>query len=318
MSRATRDVLRATAAAALLLILPAPAPMGRQPPHPRVSVDVSVDMEGFGSPPRLGPDDFEVRAAGQQIPVTGVTVNKQPLRLILLLDVSASITRRIKKGVIEDHVRELFIDRLQAGEEARIGGFAGRLHLSQAFTRDRRALRRALDAALSHREESTFGPSPVWDYTYAALDALADSPGRKAVIVLTDGRATGNRRGVEEVAEHAIRVGATINVISLDRQLFIQQDAASAVVVRPRNVLLWIADVTGGLVATMVHEPREPMGPGLALERSLMDLRRVYSLEFEPPRVEGRFHKLDVLVKHASASVRAPKVYFHNSSTSGP
>ena len=300
-------VLRATCCVLLALTATLPA---RTPQPNRVSVDVTVEVEDFGTAPKFEADDFEIRAWGQQVPVSAVTVNRQPLRLILLLDLSSSLTRRIEKDTIKDHVREMFIERLQPGEEARIGAFARELRLSQAFTRDRRTLQRALDTALAHREENTYGPSPIWDATYDALDAFTGSTGRKSIIILTDGRATGNRRGVEEVVEHAVRVGATINVISLDRQLYIQQDAATAVVVRPRNVLLWMAEVTGGRVITMIHEPREPMGPAVALDRFLAELRRVYTLEFEAPVAEGRFHQIEVAVKHASATVRAPKVFY--------
>lgn len=307
----TCDVLRAMCC---LLFALAATLAAQTPQTTRVSVDVTVDVEDFGTPPRLEASDFEIRAWGQQVPVAAVTVNRRPLRLILLLDVSSSITRRVEKDTIKDHVREMFIDRLQPGEEARIGGFARDLRLAQSFTRDRRTLQRALDAALGHDENSTYGPSPIWDATYQALDAFGGFPGRKSIIILTDGRATGNRRGVEEVVEHAVRARATINVISLDRQAYIQQDAVTAVVVRPRNVLLWMAEVTGGRVITIVHEPREPMGPGVPLDRFLGELRRVYTLEFDAPVAEGRFHKIDVVVKHAAATVRAPKVFYSASS----
>jgi VWFA-related protein len=329
-SRNTRDVqpapcdplrgtrARAAAAGVALVLATATGWPAAQPALPRISIDVSVDIDDFGAPPRLDPADFEIRAAGHHVPVTGVTINRQPLQMVLLLDLSASITRRVEKDAIKDHVREMFIDRLQPGEAARIGGFTGALRLSADFSSDRRALHRALDAALDHGKRSTFGPSPIWDHTYDAVDAFSRVSGRKTVILLTDGRGTGNRRSMEEVVEHAIRVGATVNVISLDRQLYIQQDASTAVVVRPRNVLLWIAEVTGGRVITMVHEPREPMGPGRALGEFLADLRQVYTLHFDAPAVEGRFHKLDVVVKHPSATIRAPQVYYSTTNTQSP
>ena len=318
LSRATCCVLSCATCCVLVALALASGLPAQTPQTMRVSVDVSVEVEDFGTPPKLEASDFEIRAWGQQMPVSAVTVNKQPLRLILLLDLSSSITRRIEKGTIKDHVRDMFIDHLQPGEEARIGGFARDLRLSPLFTRDRRTLQRGLDAALAHREENTYGPSPIWDATYQALDGFADAAGRKSVVILTDGRATGNRRGIEDVVEHAVRMGATINVISLDRQLYIQQDAATAVVVRPRNVLLWMAEVTGGQVITMIHEPREPMGPAVALDRLLAALRRVYTLEFEAPVAEGRFHKIEVVVKHPSATVRAPKVFYSASSSPPP
>ena len=199
----------------------------------RITIDVGVDLTQFGAAPKLQAADFEVRTAGREVPVSSLTVNRQPLRIVLLLDVTSSVSKRYDKGDFEEEIRKLFIDALQPGEEARIGGFAQELRLGPAFSSDPRVLRKALDTAFSHKKESTYGPSPIWDHTYAVVDELANVQGRRAVILFTDGRSTGNRRSIHDLAERCIQTGVSLSVLSYDRQNYIRQDATSAVVVRP-------------------------------------------------------------------------------------
>jgi hypothetical protein len=295
---------------------------------PRITIDVGVDTAEFGAPPQLQAADFEIRTGGLEVPVASLTVNKQPLRIVLLLDLTASVSRRYDKGDFEEEIRKLFIDGLQAGEEARIGGFAQELHLSPAFSRDGRVLRKALDAAFSHKKETTYGPSPIWDHTYTVVDELARAEGRRSIILFTDGRATGNRRSIHDLAERCIQAGVSLNVLSYDRQVYIRQDETSAVVVRPRNPLLWIAEVTGGRLlgpsdtgqidvsGMNINQMRKSIadagkiiGPGTLIGELLAGLRRVYTLEFPAPVSDGKFYALDVRVKRTDATVRAPRAY---------
>ena len=316
-----------TLAAHTLLALMQPVP-ARSPEGARITIDVSVDLAEFGAAPRLDAADFEIRTAGREVPISSFTINKQPLRVLLLLDVTASVSQRYDKGDFEEETRKLFIDALQPGEEARVGGFAQELRLSPGFSSDPRVLRKALDTAFSHKKESTFGPSPIWDHTYTVVDELATVQGRRAVILFTDGRATGNRRSIHELAERCIQAGVSLNVLSYDRQVYIQQDAASAVVVRPRNPLLWLAEVTGGRLLgptdtgridvqgksldqmiTGIRESGKIVGPATLLAELLAGLRRIYTLEFLAPISDGKFYALDVRVKRTDATVRAPRAY---------
>ena len=295
---------------------------------PLIMIDVGVDLTQFGAVPQLQAADFEVRTAGREVPISSVTVNRQPLRIVLLLDVTASVSKRYDKGDFEEEIRRLFIDALQPGEEARIGGFAQELRLGPAFSSDPRGLRKALDTAFSHKKESTYGPSPIWDHTYAVVDELANVQGRRAVILFTDGRSTGNRRSIHDLAERCIQTGVSLSVLSYDRQVYIQQDATSAVVVRPRNPLLWLAEVTGGRllgpsdtgkidvtgsnldqILKALKDAGKVIGPGTLLGELLAGLRRVYTLEFPVPVADGKFYALDVRVKRTDATVRAPRAY---------
>ena len=301
-----RALAHARVAAALIGITAGSGLLAQEISRPPVLIDVAVEDAAGALVTDLAAADFEIVTGGRVASIASFAINRQPLNLVLLLDVSASVLRRVDKDVIEDDADAFFVRRLQAGERARIGGFAASLVLSKAFTSDQRLLKRALDAAVTHRRETTLGPSPIWDHTYEAIESLSTVPGRRAVALFTDGRATGNHRSIVEAAEHAARLGVTINVIGEDRQTYIQQDSTRAVVVRPRNHLLWIADVSGGRYLPAAETDRRP---GLVLQQLLAELRQVYTVGFQAPVPDGKLHALEVRIKRPNLKIRAPRVF---------
>lgn len=110
-------------------------------------------------------------------------------------------------------VNDGFIQRLPAGDRARIGSIATSLRLSPSFTADRPALRRALGDALNVSREDRYGPTPLWDAIVEGIAALEPESGKRAIVLVTDGMATGNRYGLGDVIEHAKRAGVSVSVL---------------------------------------------------------------------------------------------------------
>jgi VWFA-related protein len=311
MTRPLRSVTALSMAFAALSV-----PAAEQAAAPTAFVDVAVEDAAGVPVPGLGAADFEILIGGRRARIASLTVNRQPLNLVLLFDVSASVTRRFARndvsGRIKDSVEEFFVGGLREGERARIGAFASRLALSRGFESDRRLLERALDAAFDHRRETLYGPSPIWDHTYTALDDLAGVSGRKVLVLFTDGRGTGNHRSIEEVVEHAARLGISLHLFGQDSELYIPQDARSAVIVKPGNHLGWIAEVTGGSYVEANEDKRPSQGladAGVLLQQLLGRLRGTYTVEFEPPVADGDLTLLEVRVKRGNVTIRAPRVF---------
>jgi Mg-chelatase subunit ChlD len=78
----------------------------------------------------------------------------------------------------------------------------------------------------------------VWDALDAAATTLEHDAGRRAIIVITDGRSTGNRLGFGEVSARLEQAGIPIVVVALDLQRSPQPD--------PYARLRRLADNTGG------------------------------------------------------------------------
>jgi VWFA-related protein len=271
-----------------------------------VFVDVAVEQADGKLETGLGQDAFEIVAGGASRPVQFFAAGNRGLALVLLIDVSVSMkTGAMEPGELKEAAEKSFVNRLASIDRALIGSIARELFLSPKFTSDRRQLRTALRIATDPEEASRFGPSPVWDAAYAGITALSTADGRRALVLMTDGRATGNRRGPEELAALAVGANVSINSVGMDTELMFSQGGGDAVRVRPGVTQRWLATVTGGQYLPVSE--RMPAGP--ILERILADLRGSYTLGFEPPIRDGSLQKLEVRVKPGGLKVRARTVY---------
>lgn len=288
----------------------APAPA----PQPVFSVDVLVTDAQDRPVPGLTREDFEILAGGDAREVQSVAVGRTPLDIILLMDLTASLSATLQRRDLEEDVERALIDALQDGERLRVGGFARRVILTNPLTPDRRRLRTELRTAMSHRREELYGPSPIWDATWQAIESFPETDARRAVILITDGRATGNVHGVEDLALAAMLRGAAIHIVGQDLEVHITQSAVSAVAVRPGNVLGWLSDVTGGRFISATALGERPAGP---LTDILASLRQTYTLTFAAPALDGAPHELEVRVKRPDVKVRARSMYGGRASEPG-
>ena len=298
VARAVASVCVTLAAAGVLQV--------PQPAGPLVSVDVLVTGADGAPVSGLGKKDFIIVTDAVQRPIVSFTVGKQPLSMLLLLDVTSSVTAKLSRDDLEEDVEEALIDGLNAGERLRIGGFARHLVLNSGLSSNRRQLRNELRAAISHRREDLFGPSPIWDSAYRAIESLPATDGRRALILLTDGRATANVHSIEDVAMMATQHGVAVHIVGQDLQYQIRQDANTALIVRSGNALRWLAAVTGGQFISAIDLQE---GPATALTAILAGLRQTYTLTFEAPVADGRVHALEVQVLRANGQIRARNMY---------
>ena len=138
------------------------------------------------------------------------------------------------------------------------GSFAKQIKIGPPIVNDQRSLQAAIGKALDLPKADTFGPSAIWDAVALAVETLKNAPGRRAIILLTDGRATGNRLDVEAVAARAAAAGVLVNVVGEDSEIVLRQDANTGVRVRPGVALEFIANATGDW---MFLTPRRPPCP---------------------------------------------------------
>jgi hypothetical protein len=100
---------------------------------------------------------------------------------------SGSVMRRLLR--LRDSSLQ-FIKALTPVDRARIGTFGAEIFISPLLTNDQKVLERVL------REELwPGGMTPLWGALGAALDSLANEPGRRVVLIFTDGAAAGTLPG---------------------------------------------------------------------------------------------------------------------------
>jgi hypothetical protein len=55
--------------------------------------------------------------------------------------------------------------------------------------------------------------TPLWDAIDEGVTVLASEPGRRAIILVTDGMATGNTHGLDEVIQRAVATKVSVSVV---------------------------------------------------------------------------------------------------------
>jgi Ca-activated chloride channel family protein len=274
---------------------------------PLVLVDVAVEGANGQLVTGLTRDDFEISTGGSTRPIESFASGRElPLSLVVLFDISASMDTTLKRNVIRSGVEKGFVDRLAARDRVQVGAFGKQITIGPPIVGNPRALLTAVRRTLDPRDADTLGPSPIWDAVDAAVTALVQADGRRAVLLVTDGRGTGNRHSPEEVSVAAALAGVAVSVLGEDFEMTIRQDGNTGVRVQPGAALRYISRTTGGLY--LADDGAAP-APGPLLVRLLDDLHGRYTLGFAPAVLDGKTHTLDIKVNRPGVTLRARRTY---------
>ena len=205
-------------------------------PAPLELIDVGVEGADGQAVTGLTRDDFQVTTGGAARPIESFAVGpEQPLSLVLLFDVTSSMDNMIKRSVLRSGVEKWFVDRLAPQDRVHVGSFGKQMSIGAPIAGNPRALMMAVRKALDPRDADTFGPSPIWDAVDLAVETLANASGRRAIILVTDGRATGNRQSRESVAMRAVAARVAVSVVGEDWEMTLRQDGSTGVRRTPRR-----------------------------------------------------------------------------------
>jgi hypothetical protein len=177
------------------------------------------------------------KAAAQQV---GPRPLDRPLQVLLLADRSASMSfdyeqllafRAKYPGIrsIPDLRVELprsLVSGLRPDAAVQFGSFGRIIQFSRVVGPDRRAL----EAAMAETEQDG-GPSPIWDALSRAAASLAARDGDRVVLLITDGRASGNVLGFDDALKDALSAGVRVYVFDMhsasDRRILDDADGPS-------------------------------------------------------------------------------------------
>ena len=309
-----RRVAVASALAALVVL--AGRPSAQQPTFKSgartVAVYATVESNG-----RLVPDltreDFEVRDNGKPRPITVFSSEVQPISVVMMLDRSGSM--RGNFGIVQA-AGEAFVRALLPADKARVGSFAEKIQIDpENFTSDRAELIRVLRTKLQEQ-----GPTPLWNSVDAAIDSLKPQDGRRVVLVFTDGADNPqnfklNNMSFMDIMLRAQRADVMVYAIGLESRGYPTGGGGGfggggigggfGGGNRPDPGLPSIAEETGG----GYFELRRAEELSSTFARVADELHRQYLIGFEPEKLDGKMHKLEVKVKTAGAKVRARKEY---------
>ena len=132
-------------------------------------------------------DEFKVTEDGQDRPIlrfeAPISTEVRPTTVVLVVDHSGSMKQDDRIGALKRAVAT-FLEGLPAGSRVAVIAFSDEVELICPFTTDPGRVREAVDALEAN------GGTRYYDAVSAALDLLAEEPGRRAVLALTDGQDT--------------------------------------------------------------------------------------------------------------------------------
>ena len=159
----------------------------------------------------LGIDDIEVYEDGVRQEVSYFREahggeEKIPLSIVLVLDSSGSMSHNLhflQEAAIN------FIYKLEDIDEALVIQFNNSIKDSREFTADIDRLERLVDGM------QAWGGTSLFDSIHHSLNRIRDRPGRKALVVFSDGSDTTSMMGERDVIDYARAVEASVYSVGI-------------------------------------------------------------------------------------------------------
>jgi VWFA-related protein len=339
-SRGMQKVL--AAACALLLSIPVGPLLAQLPTYSSnvkvVNVPATVRNKKGEIVQSLIKDDFTIVEDGRPQTIRYFAKdNDLPLTIGLLVDTSLSQRRLIGEERSASHT---FLSQIlrEDKDQAFIVHFEGEVELLQDLTASRAKLESALDSLETPRmRRSGSWPGPgrggnvahggtaLYDAVFLASDeVIRKQPGRKALIILSDGVDNASRVKLERAIEAAQRADTLVySILFADEQAngggwggrmggpmgrrgggFPRFPQASTV--DGKRVLERISKETGAHMFEVSR--KQPIGEIYA--RIEEELRNQYSLGYTPDKIQSGYHKIHLATRQHDLIVQARDGYY--------
>jgi Ca-activated chloride channel homolog len=297
--------IRAAIVAALTAVLLI-APLGAQQGKFKVSTNtVALYATVMDAEKRLVPDlveeDFEVYDNGKLQTITSFDNKPLPITVVVMLDSSGSMTLALD---LVKAAAEQFLLRMMPEDQGMVGAFNDKIQfIPDAFTPSRDELIRSL-------KNLDFGyPTRLYDAVGESMGQLKGIPGRKVVLVFTDGDDNASKVGSGEITDRARVEDVMIYSVGLENVYFNGQQKVRST---PDRGLKRMSEETGG--GFFLLKKTDELGP--TFTRVAQELHSQYVLGFTPQVLDGKIHKLDLKIKQKpSMTARARKSYLASTET---
>jgi len=231
--------------------------------------------------------DFQVEDDGVPQRIAAFAAGNFPLSVALAIDRSFSM-RGSRLALAKDAARA-FLAALEAGDQVMAIAIGSEVEIVAPLTTDHATVRGAIERL------DPWGTTPLYDATLAALDAVQQGTGRRALVLVSDGSDRYSTTTAAELVEASRRRDVLIYPVAIGGS-------------RP-TVFAELSTVTGGRTVFA----KDPRDLPLALTSVARELRQQYLLGYAPPEAAGadeRWHSIRVTVRRPDSRVRARDGYF--------
>jgi Ca-activated chloride channel homolog len=245
--------------------------------------------------------DFEIYDNGKLQTITSFDNKPLPITVIVMLDTSGSMTVALD---LVKRAAEEFLIRLLPEDQGMVGAFNDKIQfLPDEFTGNRDHLIRSL-------KDLDFGyPTRLYDAVNQSMAQLKGIPGRRVVLVFTDGDDNASKVGSGDVTDRARVEDVMVYSIGLETTYFNGQQRVRS---SPDRGLKRLSEETGG--GFFLLKKTDELGP--TFTRVAQELHSQYVLGFSPQVLDGKVHKLELKIKQKpSMTARARKSYVASSET---
>jgi VWFA-related protein len=180
---------------------------------PEITLDFEVRKPDGTSIPDATKDEFRVTENDEPVAVLGFQAPieriSRPTTVVLVVDRSKSMEDEDRIGGLKRSVAS-FLETMPAGSKVAVISFGQQVILACPFTTDIREVQQAVDRLFP------MGGTRFYDAVDEAIRLLADEPGRKAILALTDGEDTISQEAdLASVIRAAQRVGLPVHTLGL-------------------------------------------------------------------------------------------------------
>jgi len=285
---------------ALAATLHGPSGAPPQDPQPRPPIIIGAEVEVVSVPvlvydkagrfvSDLKKEDIQILEDGIPQEITfltrGTGEDRIPLSIALTLDTSGSMQPSVR---FLKEAATYFTGKLDESDHALVVTFNESVKSSSEFTDDTDRL----DAFINGLQ--VWGGTALYDGVMYSLDRLRDRPGRKALILLSDGDDNSSLAGKAQVT--ALSKSLEVSIYSVGIQGF---DT-------PRGFLKNLAEDTGGAY----YFPNKTNELIKVFEAISKDLKNSYLVAYSPKRAaDNTYRKIEVKVNRPEVSVRVRPGY---------
>jgi Ca-activated chloride channel family protein len=238
----------------------------------------------------LTPAQFRVLEDGKPQKILHFASEEAPLEIVIAVDISGSMGAALEE--LKRAVRQ-FVSKLKPSDQVTLIAFNEEMFVLTQRERDRTRLFEAIDRF------TVYGGTTLYDVIIRSLEMLSRQPGRRSLIVFSDGQDQSSQASFG-VVDRALR--------SNDATLFMVALGRGREVADLRETVQALAEPTGGR-ALFADTPADL---DEAFAELLNELTHQYLIGYESPNTakDGGWRKLEVELPGTPYRVRARQGYF--------